>query len=202
MPKVIQIVEGDGVTSDAYALTIALPDSNGGNALVGGTMQAIGLASVTVSAADTLPSAPASGLLYFNLQLDPITGTVTLQQSTVAEPPAYLASDGVNVCRIIYADVLTPTSTNPSYSAGGVIPIPGATTTPTLPPAVSGATDMTYTQTTPAYTWTISHALGRKPSVTTSDTNGDEMEGDVSFPSTSVVVITFSMPMAGTAYLV
>jgi hypothetical protein len=202
VPKVIQIVEGDGVTDDAYALTIALPDTNGGNALIGGTMQAKGLALVTVSAADTLPSAPASGLLYFNLQIDPITGGVAVQQSTTAEPPPYLASDGVNVCRLIYADVLAPTSTNPSYSAGGVIPVPGATSAPIAPPTVTGATDMTFTQSTPAYVWTITHALGRNPSVTTYDTNGAEMYGDVAFPSVGTVIITFSPAVAGTAYLV
>jgi hypothetical protein len=198
VPKVIQVIAGDGVTSDAFDLTIALPDTNGGNATVGGTAQARGLALVTVSSADTLPAA-----LYFNLQLDPITGSVTMQQSPTGDPPAYLAADGINVCRIIYADVLSPTSTNPSYSASGVIPVAGSTSTPTTPPTVGGAaSEMTYEQTTPAYVWTITHGLGRNPSVTTSDTNGNVIFGDVAFPSIGAVIVTFSVPLAGTAYLV
>lgn len=73
-----------------------------------------------------------------------------------------------------------------------VVPQPG-------PPGPPGSgTGVVYTQGTPASTWTINTALGRKPySVMIMDTNGNEIGSDVSFPSNSQIVVTFATPQAG-----
>lgn len=57
-----------------------------------------------------------------------------------------------------------------------------------------------YEQTTPAATWTITHNLGYQPTVTLM-VDGEEVETDVDYPSTSVVVVIFGTPQAGTARL-
>ena len=75
--------------------------------------------------------------------------------------------------------------------------------TPVAPAApVTPMSDFTYTQANAATTWTIIHNLGRYPSVTTQDTNGNEMYGEVAFLSLNTVAITFSAALAGIAYLV
>jgi hypothetical protein len=58
-----------------------------------------------------------------------------------------------------------------------------------------------YTQGTPASSWTITHSMGRYPAVTIVDSAGSVVEGDIEFVSTSVLIITFSSPFAGDAYL-
>jgi hypothetical protein len=50
-------------------------------------------------------------------------------------------------------------------------------------------------------TWTIHHALGFNPNVTTVDSADTRIEGDVSYLDTSNVVVTFSVPIGGRAYL-
>lgn len=49
--------------------------------------------------------------------------------------------------------------------------------------------------------WTINHNLGAYPSVTTINSAGDQVEGDVDYVSTYIITITFSAPFAGTAIL-
>lgn len=58
-----------------------------------------------------------------------------------------------------------------------------------------------HVQTSPASIWTITHPLGRRPAVTIVDSAGTPVEGDVDYPSTSVVVASFSAPFAGEALL-
>jgi hypothetical protein len=50
--------------------------------------------------------------------------------------------------------------------------------------------------------WVINHALGTFPTVTVIDSAGDEVEGDVEYPTPNQVVLSFSAPFAGTAYLI
>jgi len=56
-------------------------------------------------------------------------------------------------------------------------------------------------QNSAADVWTIDHDLGKRPSVTVIDSAGDEVEGAVSYPSLARVVVRFSAPFSGTAYL-
>lgn len=50
--------------------------------------------------------------------------------------------------------------------------------------------------------WTIDHGLGRKPSVSFTDSGGNEVEGDVEHPSVNQTIGSFSSPFSGEAYLI
>lgn len=63
--------------------------------------------------------------------------------------------------------------------------------------------EATYThhQDVASTTWTVNHSLYRRPSVTTVDISGGEIYGTVSYSSDTQLVITFSVPIVGKAYL-
>jgi hypothetical protein len=58
-----------------------------------------------------------------------------------------------------------------------------------------------YVQSQPAAVWTITHPLGRFPSVTVVDSAGSVVEGEVVYLSDSTLAITFSAAFAGEASL-
>lgn len=59
----------------------------------------------------------------------------------------------------------------------------------------------TYTQGSASSVWTITHNLGKMPSVTVVDSSGNEVEGDIKYNSSNQVTVTFSAGFAGKAYL-
>ena len=59
----------------------------------------------------------------------------------------------------------------------------------------------TYTQTTPVTAWSIKHDLGKYPSVTTMDSAGNQIIGDVTYTDLDNLVVTFTSKIAGKAYL-
>lgn len=68
---------------------------------------------------------------------------------------------------------------------------------------VLGGGDLTHvhTQAVADTTWTIDHNLGKRPSVETVYTDGQILEGEVSWPTEDRVVVVFTKAVAGTAYL-
>jgi len=50
-------------------------------------------------------------------------------------------------------------------------------------------------------TWTISHSLGGRPSVTVVDSAGTVVVGEVQYSSDLQVVVSFAAPFSGYAYL-
>lgn len=68
-------------------------------------------------------------------------------------------------------------------------------------PGSGGDLNYTHSQGAASAVWTINHSLGKYPSVTVIDSAGDEVEGTVTYPSTSQVVVTFTAAFSGTAYL-
>ena len=64
-----------------------------------------------------------------------------------------------------------------------------------------GGAAYVFTQSTPASTWTINHNLGYVPSVELFDSGSQEIEADVSHPSSNTAVIVFAVPVAGFARL-
>ena len=50
-------------------------------------------------------------------------------------------------------------------------------------------------------TWNITHRLGKFPSVTIVDSAGTHVVGDVQYVDISNIIITFSSPFSGIAYL-
>lgn len=76
-----------------------------------------------------------------------------------------------------------------------------ATTISDLGDFVSGTTSYTHEQVSPSTTWTINHGLSFRPTVSVTDTSGDECEGEVTHPTGGQTVIVFSAAFAGTARL-
>lgn len=58
-----------------------------------------------------------------------------------------------------------------------------------------------YVQETPAYVWNIEHNLGYSPNVFIQDTNGVDIEGVIDNIDGFNLTISFTSPVAGTAYL-
>jgi hypothetical protein len=58
-----------------------------------------------------------------------------------------------------------------------------------------------YVQGTPASTWSITHALGGRPSVTIVDSADTHVFGEVQYNSNTQVTVTFSAAFSGKAYL-
>jgi len=64
------------------------------------------------------------------------------------------------------------------------------------------AESKTFIQAQPAAVWLLAHGFDRRPSVTILDVDNTQVEGTVTYPDSNHVVITFSIPVAGLAYLV
>lgn len=62
-------------------------------------------------------------------------------------------------------------------------------------------TNYVHDQQTASATWTITHNMGKNPSVTIVDTANDEVEGYVKHNSNNQITITFSAAVSGKAYL-
>jgi len=102
-----------------------------------------------------------------------------------------------------------------STSANTVVDINAATTGPQGPqgpagingtngaPGAPGASGgfFTFTQASPASTWTIAHNLGYRPNVSVVDSAGSQVEGEAVWTSTNSLTITFSGAFSGVAYL-
>lgn len=67
-------------------------------------------------------------------------------------------------------------------------------------PAGSGGVHV-FTQAAPAAAWHIIHPLSTPPVVLVIGSDGDMVEADVGYPSSSSVTLTFSQPISGNAYL-
>lgn len=59
--------------------------------------------------------------------------------------------------------------------------------------------EFTYVQAIPAKTWDVLHNLGKFPSVTVTDSNDDEVEGDIQYVSLNRVRLSFSGAFSGKA---
>jgi hypothetical protein len=64
-----------------------------------------------------------------------------------------------------------------------------------------GDSTQTFTQSAASTIWTITHNLGKYPSVTTVNNNGELIEGLITFISANQLTIQFSPAVAGKAYL-
>lgn len=109
MPLTTSNYSGDGVNTVKVDTYIQLPDS--GTAVnVAGSVQAVGSPAVAITGSPlTMPAAPASGSIFWNIQVDTGTGAATVQQSTTADP-APISTTAV----VIFRQTLTSTSTDPA----------------------------------------------------------------------------------------
>jgi hypothetical protein len=79
--------------------------------------------------------------------------------------------------------------------------IPESDLDPALAHKIERVQTFIYEQTQAAATWRIAHNLGRYPSVDVVDSAEQRVIGMVSYGDANTVVLTFSSPFAGTAYL-
>jgi len=71
----------------------------------------------------------------------------------------------------------------------------------TLSGGGGGALAYVHNQSTSASTWTIDHGLTFRPNVTVVDSAGDAVDGNITYPLITRVVLTFSAAFSGIAYL-
>jgi len=72
---------------------------------------------------------------------------------------------------------------------------------PAAPPSGFGDLHYTHTQSSPSAVWSITHNLGKHPSVTVQDTTGNEVENQVEHIDLNSLVVTFSAAFSGRADL-
>lgn len=70
-----------------------------------------------------------------------------------------------------------------------------------FPEPFSGDRKLRFTQSTPESTWSVIHNFGKIPSVTITDTSGNEVEGEITHIDLNSLTVTFSAPFAGFADL-
>lgn len=107
----------------------------------------------------------------------------TNPSTTIVQPTTVIRTSGIG----------TPGPEGPAGPAGP--------TGPQGPPGAGSSGNLTFSQALPSTTWTIPHTLGFYPNVSTFDSTGDEIEGNVTHSSIAQVVVTFSDPVSGEAYL-
>lgn len=73
---------------------------------------------------------------------------------------------------------------------------------PQGPSGAAASVFYVHTQATPASVWTINHNLGGQPTAVVLDSAGTQCEGTFSYPTNNQMVITFSSPFTGTAYII
>ena len=74
---------------------------------------------------------------------------------------------------------------------------------PTGPEGPSGEGDLNYThnQTSPSTEWTITHNLGKFPSVSVTDSSGNLWQTEVDYVNQNSLIVRFSAAFSGKAYL-
>ena len=72
---------------------------------------------------------------------------------------------------------------------------------PSETPPANGDQSLEFMQSTPALIWDIPHTLTKIPNVTTIDSFGVEMKGQIVYPNATTVQVKFSVAVSGKAYL-
>ena len=97
---------------------------------------------------------------------------------------------------VTVTEIVEVVTAGPQGSTGATGP-----TGPTGPAGPAGGETYTHQQMTSSAVWTITHNLGRFPSVTVIDTAGTVVIGDYEYQSNTTVILTFAAAFSGTAYL-
>lgn len=86
----------------------------------------------------------------------------------------------------------------PVIASVQVAPVPG----PRGPTGLTGGTAYTYTQTTPAASWQVTHNLGRYPAAVLVIVGGSIVETDIDLPDINTAVLTFAQPTSGSVDII
>jgi len=101
---------------------------------------------------------------------------------------------------VIVSPPVGSTSSSTTVSVGAATTGPQGPQGPTGPQGPSGGF-FTFTQASPASTWTITHNLGYQPNISVVDSGGSQVEGETVWSSPNSLTITFSGAFSGVAYL-
>ena len=93
----------------------------------------------------------------------------------------------------VRAAPVLPVSVTTSPHAVILVPVPGVPG----PRGPAGTGGLTYTQSSPAATWTITNTLGRYPAAITVVVGGEVVDADMEIPDINTVVITFGSAQSG-----
>lgn len=146
--------------------------------------------------------------LNVNVNQDPFRNTVTVDAETTEVTIALQGAQGQRGLGIISGPD-NPSSTDGRVGEIYINTITGAfwgpkteSGWPVSPFYVPGvATRHVHTQASPSATWTINHTLGGYPSVMVVDSAATVVIGEVSYVSTAQVLVEFTAPFSGYAYL-
>lgn len=105
-----------------------------------------------------------------------------------------------NGAQVQVAPAQVPVLAAPAAAPSPLIVIPVVGTRGPTGAAGDGA--FTYTQSSPAATWTITNTLGRYPSAVTVVVGDEIVDADIETPDTSTIVITFASPQSGRAEII
>jgi len=111
MPLTITNQSGDGATATLLDVTLQLPDSGTAVQIIG-RVQTVGAAPVVISGGPlAIPTAPAAGSVFYNIQVDSVTGVATVQQSPAADPAPISPT-----ALVVFRQTLAPSSTDPALT--------------------------------------------------------------------------------------
>lgn len=117
MGMTITDITGDGIGATAIRFSLSLPDS-GTSALIDGEVQTVGASVQAITGSPlSIPAAPASGTIFWNVQVDTTSGAATVQQSTSVDP-APINPNNI----VIFRQSLIPGNTDPATVATDTTP--------------------------------------------------------------------------------
>lgn len=117
-----------------------------------------------------------------------------------------VSGDSVEVDVIEQTTSVELAAAGPQGATGPIGPVgPTGPTGPQGPKGDKGDAGLTlvyvHTQNAVSTTWTVAHNLGVFPNVTTVDSAGTQIEGDVTYVSANTLNISFAYAFSGKAYL-
>ena len=131
---------------------------------------------------------------------------MTTAEVTVTDEVVEVQEDGAQVT-VEVTEQAVEILEHPSTLQGPVGPQgiqgPQGVAGPTGPVGPSGEGDLnfTYTQTSPSDEWTITHNLGKFPSVSVTDSGGSKWQTEVEYVDENTCIVRFSAAFSGKAYL-
>jgi hypothetical protein len=124
-----------------------------------------------------------------------VVGPDSVVAVTVPSLPTISVAPPVSSTNVRLVSPVLPNVVAPEPSSTLVALVPG-------PPGPTGGEGFTYTQSTPASSWSFTHTLGHYPLSTLVVIGSAEVIADVEFPALNQVLVTFPVPTSGTVYLI
>lgn len=133
------------------------------------------------------------GIMVYDIDMDTIfvwDGNLWNQVGLTAQQEQMLQDAYDNMVTAIAFTKITPTSITVTLTQQDL-----GTLSSTL------AVGYIHQQTSPLSAWTITHNLGKYPAVSAVDSAGNEVVGELQYINLNQVILTFSAPFSGEAYL-